>query len=320
MKISWPKKHLAIYYDAEKNGNGENPIYIDYTKLKMEVNHKFQINQRFGSSLNANRLIHGDNLFSLQLLVEEQERNHLEPKIQCVYIDPPYNTGFSFDQYDDQFSHHEWLGLMYFRIKLLRQLMKESGLILIQLNDTEQPYLELILEDIFGLENKIGTIIWRRRQSQANLIKTVSTIHDYIVIYAKNKSKAAQFKIQGGLWTDPKKYGHNSMASKEIEQYLSTATAFATPKPELLIYHILKATTNPEDWVLDCFAGSGSTLAVAHKMHRKWIGIECVGTSCDLICQRLQSVIEKSVSTDVDNLVAWSGGGGFSFEKVEALK
>ncbi len=229
MKISWPKKHLAIYYDAEKNGNGENPIYIDYTKLKMEVNHKFQINQRFGSSLNANRLIHGDNLFSLQLLVEEQERNHLEPKIQCVYIDPPYNTGKEFiypDKFQDNLDtylrytgqkddegfkvssntessgryHTNWLNMMLPRLKLAVSFLRKDGAIFVSCDENEHTRLRALMDEIFGEENFISDMVWAAgRKNDSSLI---SVSHEYIVCYAKN---TANLKEQKTEWRQKKK-------------------------------------------------------------------------------------------------------------------
>ena len=200
---------------------------------------------------------------------------------------------------------------MYHRLMLIQSVLREDGVIFIQVNDTEHPYLELIMDEIFGKDNKLGTIIWRRRQSQANLIKTVSTIHDYILMYAKNKKNHPHPQIHSQLWIEPRTYGHNHMASKEIAAYFGDQNAFATPKPELLLYHIFSLATKPGEWILDCFSGSGTSISVAHKMNRRWIGIELMHASFRLNHDRLRQVMRCEVKTEVDDLVGWNGGGGF---------
>ena len=98
-------------------------------------------------------------------------------------------------------------------------------------------YLGNMMNEISGVENYLATIIWRRRQSQANLSRYVSTIHDYILIYAKNKSEYTGPTIQDTLWIEPTVYGYNQIASNESNP-IGDKTAFETPKPELLLYHI----------------------------------------------------------------------------------
>lgn len=88
--------------------------------------------------------------------------------------------------------------------------------------------------------------------------------------------------------------------------------AFSTPKPELLIQRILEIATDEQDLVLDSFLGSGTTAAVAHKMGRRWIGVE-LGNHCYTHCQpRLQKVVDGEQG-GISKLVKWQGGGGFRF-------
>jgi adenine-specific DNA-methyltransferase len=103
----------------------------------------------------------------------------------------------------------------------------------------------------------------------------------------------------------------------EESRSLFGAQAFAYPKPERLIYTLLSATTRPGDWVLDAFAGSGTTGAVAHKMGRRWILIE-QGEHCQThIIPRLRRVVDGSDGVGVTALTAWQGGGGFRCFNVE---
>lgn len=106
--------------------------------------------------------------------------------------------------------------------------------------------------------------------------------------------------------------GDNEEAKKEAKS-LNDENIFATPKPERLIYRILQIATNPSDLVLDSFAGSGTTGAVAHKMGRRWIMIE-LGEHCQThIIPRLRKVIDGSDPGGVTDAVNWRGGGGFRY-------
>ena len=106
--------------------------------------------------------------------------------------------------------------------------------------------------------------------------------------------------------------GHNQDAKKEIKA-LNFDSIFDTPKPEKLIERIITLATNPGDLVLDSFLGSGTTAAVAHKMGRRWIGIE-LGDHCYTHCiPRLQKVIDGTDQGGISKAVEWKGGGGFRF-------
>jgi adenine-specific DNA-methyltransferase len=106
--------------------------------------------------------------------------------------------------------------------------------------------------------------------------------------------------------------GHNHEAKTEAKEFNST-DVFATPKPERLLNRILHIATNPGDLVLDSFAGSGTTGAVAHKMGRKWIMVE-LGEHCHThIVPRLQKVIDGTDQGGISKAVDWHGGGGFRY-------
>jgi len=106
--------------------------------------------------------------------------------------------------------------------------------------------------------------------------------------------------------------GDNQEAKREIKAFNSDKV-FATPKPERLIYRALTLATNPGDWVLDSFLGSGTTAAVAHKMKRRWIGIE-LGEHCHTHClPRLSKVIDGTDQGGISKTVNWQGGGGFKY-------
>ena len=116
------------------------------------------------------------------------------------------------------------------------------------------------------------------------------------------------------LWVDHEETGHNRRAATEQKQLIkdSGQTPFKTPKPETLIKRIIEISTSQGDLVLDSFLGSGTTAAVAHKMRRKYIGVE-LGEHARTHClPRLEKVIQGERG-GVSAVVGWTGGGGFSF-------
>ena len=109
--------------------------------------------------------------------------------------------------------------------------------------------------------------------------------------------------------------GHNQDAKKEVKEF-NSESVFATPKPERLIERILTLATNPGDLVLDSFAGSGTTGAVAHKMGRRWIMVE-LGEHCYThIIPRLKKVIDGEDSGGITQTAGWKGGGGFRYYRI----
>ena len=114
-------------------------------------------------------------------------------------------------------------------------------------------------------------------------------------------------------WWTNKEVGHNQEAKKEVNAIFGSENAFDTPKPERLIHRIIHIATNPGDLVLDSFLGSGTTAAVAHKMGRRWIGVE-LGDHCYTHCKvRLDKVIDGEDAGGITKAVGWKGGGGYRF-------
>lgn len=151
-----------------------------------------------------NLYIEGDNLEVLKLL----QKSYYE-KVKMIYIDPPYNTGNDFiyiDSYDGmntdvklkselEFSgryHSNWLNMMYPRLKLARNLLKDDGVIFISIDDNEVHNLRKICDEIFGEENLITEFVWRRTDNQAN-VGMVAKVKEYILCYVKNKFSGFRF-------------------------------------------------------------------------------------------------------------------------------
>ncbi len=355
----------------------------------------------YGDKNTGNMLIYGDNLLALKALEQDYAG-----KVKCIYIDPPYNTGSAFEHYDDNLEHSTWLNLMKPRLEILRNLLSDDGSLWVSLDDNEQAYCKVLLDEIFGRKNFVCNVIWQKKYSPSNDAKWFSDNHDFVIVYAKNKEiwrpnllprtatmneryknpdndprgpwKTSDFSVRtynaacdypitlpsgrvvyppdsrcwvsnedkynelvrdNRIWFGEKgnnvpavkrflsevkqgitsltiwtygEVGHNQDAKKEVKQFNSN-DVFDTPKPERLIERVLTLGSNKGDLVLDSFLGSGTTAAVAHKMGRKYIGIE-LGEHCHTHCiPRLQKVIDGTDQGGISKTVGWKGGGGFKY-------
>ena len=157
-----------------------------------------------------NLYIIGDNLDALKHLLKSYSR-----KVKCIYIDPPYNTGSDGFVYPDNFkfdsttlsnkmgideeeaeriidirgksTHSAWLTFMYPRLILARDLLADDGAIIISIDDNEYSNLKLVCDEIFGEENNIANIVWKRKRGRDNSAKWFSKSHEYAMLYSKNK-------------------------------------------------------------------------------------------------------------------------------------
>lgn len=190
----WPDKRKAILL-------ANSPIKATLRPIESESEDFFNT---------QNLYIEGDNLDVLKCL-----KDNYMGKIKMIYIDPPYNTGNDF-VYKDHFAesqkeymansgqfneegyqissntesdgrfHTNWLNMIYPRLKVARELLTSDGVILVSIDDSELAHLRIVCDEIFGQSNFIACCVRKRRDSQANLSKNISPIHEYVVIYAKN--------------------------------------------------------------------------------------------------------------------------------------
>jgi adenine-specific DNA-methyltransferase len=135
--------------------------------------------------------------------------------------------------------------------------------------------------------------------SQPNVIRYLSEIEGFIP----------------WTWWPSDEVGHTDESKKEMHSLFGKESAFETPKPERLLYRVLTIATNPNDLILDSFLGSGTTAAVAHKMGRKYIGIEMGEHAVTHCAPRLQKVIDGEQG-GISKDVKWQGGGGFHFYRL----
>ncbi|MCX7347456.1 MAG: site-specific DNA-methyltransferase [Alphaproteobacteria bacterium] len=154
-----------------------------------------------GEPGNGNLIVQGDNLIALKALLPYYAR-----QVKCIYIDPPYNTGNENWVYNDNVNspvirewlgktvgkedetldrHDRWLCMMYPRLALLRQFLREDGAIFISIDDNEVQSLRYVMDELFGASNFIATVLWQKVYSPKNSARHFSEDHDYLVVYAK---------------------------------------------------------------------------------------------------------------------------------------
>lgn len=360
-----------------------------------------------------NLLVQGDNLLALEAL-----RSRFSERVQCIYADPPFNTGQAFEQYDDGIEHSLWLSLLRDRIVLFHSLLRNDGLLWLHLDDVEVHRARLILDEIFGATNFVGNVIWEKSDSPRMDALFFSVRHDHILVYAKNidqakfnriaqeESAASHYnklaedgrlyylkplRAMGGqgetrearpnlyfamrapdgsdvypkrqdgsdgawrwgknkveteadriewvrgrngwvpyyrIYSEPsakrppetiwphQEVGSNRTSKAEAKACVPDQPPFATPKPERLLERIIHISTDLGDIVLDSFAGSGTTGAVAHKMGRRWIMVELGDHAVTHIVPRLKKVIDGEDLGGITEAFGWKGGGGFRFYRL----
>ncbi len=372
------KEWQDLNLDIADKENEFLPLDTIYFKdLEEEVKSLFSENEINGT------LIKSENYQALNSL-----KNRYKEAIDCIYIDPPYNTQNNEFVYADNFKRSSWLAMMENRLELAHALLNDKGVMFVSIDDNEQAYLKTLMDEVFngGGDNFVNTIIWEKKYSPQNHTKWFSDNHDFILLYAKDKGiwrpnllprtseMDARYKNldndERGVWkssdlsvgsaverniypifnpytkqeiypphgrswvysqeklqeliadnriffptsgsgvpcykrflnevkqgTTPLtiwKYtevGHTQDAKREIKELFDGQALFDTPKPEALLQRILEISTKENDLVCDFFAGSGTTCAVAHKMKRKYIGIEMGEHFERVILPRLKKVI-----------------------------
>ncbi|MDO8541193.1 MAG: site-specific DNA-methyltransferase [Opitutaceae bacterium] len=410
------KQKLELAWIGKENRPRLEPrILLEDPEKSYHAAHRVTDHDRFD-----NRLIFGDNLLALKALEQE-----LTGKIRCIYIDPPYNTGSAFQQYDDDLEHSTWLSLIRDRVEILHRLLRPDGSLWVSLDDSEAHYFKVMVDEIFGRQNFIADISWRKRDGPPN-DRRMGSVHEHVLLWGHTKLSSskktlaeeafnlmprtekanAEYRVhpepdgpdprgpfrkidttahgkggrfvqslfyaiqnpytkedvwprKGTCWrhnrgemkrlqADRRLYwgvngtattpmrklfiseakqgmctptiwddvGLNQHATGEMEDLFGEKAFFETPKPEGLLQRIIHVASNPGDLVLDSFAGSGTTGAVAHKMGRRWIMVE-LGEHCHThIIPRLKKVIDGADAGGITDAVGWKGGGGFRYYRL----
>ncbi|EKE83002.1 DNA methylase family protein [Helicobacter pylori R030b] len=375
---------------------------IYFKDLEEEIKDQFSENEINGT------LIKSENYQALNSL-----KNRYKGTIDCIYIDPPYNTQNNEFIYADNFKRSSWLAMMENRLELAHALLSDKGAMFISIDDNEQANLKILCDEIFGEDNFVGDFI-RKTKSTTNDAKIgLNYQHEFLLCYAKDKNytnllggeknlenyknpdndpngawingdpsaksgnmKTGYFGVTnpytnkvdyppvGMFWrfsqntlqkhidegricfkkdhkdnergfiykrylkdlkTTKKTFDSlifsdncymNQAATKELIS-LGFAEIFKNAKPESLIATILEHATQENDLVLDFFAGSGTTCAVAHKLKRKYIGVEMGEHFESVILPRLKKVVGGFKSGAAKE---FNGGGAIKVYELESYE
>jgi adenine-specific DNA-methyltransferase len=407
LELTWTNKPLCLL--ADENGDYEWVPPADYRVAEVRL---LDTAATVGETrpergrAKDNLLVRGDALNALRSLSELPEfAKELVGKVKLAYLDPPFNLGLSWMAYEDNIEHSVWLTMMRDRLTTIQKLLAPDGSVWVHCDDTEQAYLKVVMDEVFGRNAWVATIVWQTRTSRENRA-AVGTAHNYLLLYSpagatgwretrnrlprsggsltnpdndpRGPWESVPFSAQGyrknqmydittptgvvhqppkgrcwgateaefirlrdvekriyftrggngrprvkqfpeaaqGLvpmtWWPASEVGDNEEAKKEILALFPDIEAFDTPKPERLMERVINIATNPGEIVLDCFLGSGTTAAVAHKMGRRWVGVERSADNLNRYdMPRLTRVVEGTDPGGITESIGWEGGGGF---------
>lgn len=297
-------------------------------------------------SLDGNLIIEGDNLLALKALLPTHAG-----RIKCIYIDPPYNTGNEGWVYNDKLTqpqfkewigetvgkegedatrHDKWCCLLYPRLQLLKQLLREDGAIFVSIDDNEVHHLRMMMDEVFGDENRIESIIWKKSYGGGAKSKHFVNLHEYILCYAKDISLIPPLELPA----DEEVLKYYKYKDENFEargpyrlQPLATNSMDERPNLRYAILHEGKEIWPQKQWQWSkertelaqaanelVFTRKGSEVSVSYKQYLKNREGEERG-------KKPYSIIEKIYTQSGTNEIADIMGDGkaFSFPKPSRL-
>ena len=245
-------------------------------------------------------------------------------------------------QYEDIWANDNYLQFMYERLILLRELLSDKGSIYLHCDWHKSHHLRFLLDEVFGVDNFINEIIWHYPDNFQGNVKGFATNHNTILWYGKTDKFIAKkitvpldkpTKRDVRVWSkeeqtlvakrdDKGKLIYEEFTEKKVDAVWvigqSTVTkskskeflGYPTQKPEILLERVIKASSNEDSIVLDCFCGSGTAAAVAEKLGRRWIAADLNKGAVQTTSKRLQDVINGKNGDLMDN------GRGFAHYRV----
>ena len=414
LELTWTNKDQALLWSEDGKYRWVPPA--DYRVAEVRLLHDAgEVGQVGPHSRRAadNLLIRGDALNALTSLarIPEFQREYLG-KVKLAYLDPPFNTQQAFEQYDDALEHSVWLTMMRDRLVQIKRLLREDGSVWVHLDDSEVSYCRVLMDEVYGRENFVASVIWEKTDSPRMDADYFSGRHDTILVYRRSPAfRIRRLDTEDGIpkhynrldetgaryytkplramggqgstrkarpslyypmvapdgtqvwpklsdgedgawrWNPAKvqrdqhliewvrgrrgwapyfriyasdetrkppetiwfhsEVGSTRTSSREIKA-MTGGTSFATPKPEGLLARIIAIASDEGDVVLDCFLGSGTTAAVAHKLGRRWLGVErSADTLTTFAILRLEKVVAGDDAGGITSVIGWEGGGGF---------
>jgi site-specific DNA-methyltransferase (adenine-specific)/adenine-specific DNA-methyltransferase len=329
-KVLFPsgKKECELVYGGKETVEEiiSKVIAVPFQEEKKFVFNKIVLEREW-----VNKLIFGDNIQVLKTLLEMKKRGELKNSdgsngVKLIYIDPPFSTRRDFmassdDQkaYSDKLAGADFLEWLRKRLIILRELLSDDGSIYVHLDNKKASYVKILLDEIFGENNFRSSIIWDTsipyvagvKWRSNNWIYSQATILYYTkskTEYIFNKEYTAVIQPSGDtsqkpikdIWSDIKNFA-GFLGSKDYK------SGYPTQKPEALLERIIKASSNEGDIVLDSFAGSGTTAAVAEKLNRKWITIDIGKLSIYSVQKRLLN-IENEDNKKINPFTLYTAG------------
>ncbi|WP_298646482.1 site-specific DNA-methyltransferase [uncultured Proteiniphilum sp.] len=343
--------------DILANEDGVFPIPLQIEKIFNDDRKTWEDGWR-------NMIVFGDNLQFLKTIYENKDpliKDKIKGKVKLIYIDPPFATESDFKSgdkiaYTDKVKGAEFVEFLRRRLTISREILAPEGSIYVHLDWKMTHYVKIIMDEIFGKENFLNEIIWyyRRWNITTNLF---ARNHDTLLMYAKKRGdhifnnlyipKSEKSSGQGRAWQsvideetgvrrsillDEKSKGVPMPDVWDISMINPVALErknvnYPTQKPEDLIERIVKASTNEGDIILDFFSGSGTTVAVAEKLNRKWIACDIGKLSFYTTQKRLINIqnskdlnsSNKNYSKPAKTFVTLNTGQ-YNLEKVFGLK
>lgn len=278
-----------------------------------------------------NMLVFGDNLQLLKNIYENEDpiiKNKIKGKVKLIYIDPPFATEDEFHNksgakaYSDKVKGTAFIEFLRRRLILAREILAEDGTIYVHLDNKMSHYIKVIMDEVFEKNNFRNEIVWHYFMG-GKPNNYFANKHDTLLVYKKGEKNIFHERIverilpytpsmtsnkglsqikcktcgkESGVWKSVVKQddvwdisGVFNLSNEYID--------YPTQKPEELLKIIIESSTNPGDIVMDFFAGSGTTVATAEKLGRKWIACDIGKLSCYTIQKRILN-ISQSKSLD----------------------
>ena len=316
-------------------------------------------------------LFHGDNKEVLSYLLA----NGFRGRVQLIYIDPPFDSGADYVrrvslrvehsgtkidgeghtlgeqvQYTDIWSHDTYLQFMFERLLLLRELLADTGSIVLHSDWQTNHHLRCLMDEVFGTENYLNEIIWYYPNKLQGNVKKFAANHNALLWYAKNRSSGnytfhriveerdKPIKVNSRYWdsargmmaTERDEHGkvvYVDRAERVVDDVWGIAAVsssanqqagYPTQKPDGLLQRVILAMSNPGDIVLDAFVGSGTTLTNAQALGRHWIGCDINRGAIQVSARRLETLIGKQADECFNAVHQFDDGRGISGPPIQS--
>lgn len=288
-------------------------------------------------------LVKSDNFQALNSLMPKYQG-----KIDLIYIDPPFNTGGDFE-YKDKFQDSTWLSLMHNRLELAKEFLSNKGSFYLHLDHNANYRGRELLNEVFGEENFVNEVIWSYRSGGASKKESLPRKHDNIWLYSKTNTfyinplyerQYYEINFMGDCKQDKEgRYYVDTLLRDTLEGEIkiskgdiiktynvkpvlnlsSEHIGFGTQKPEGLLHLLFDIGSNENSVIFDYHLGSGTTIAVAHKLNHKWLGIEMGEHFYKVIVPRIKKVI-AGFACGISKEVDFKGGGAFRYYELESYE